>query len=60
MSIRIHTTPFQNESEGNILHCSEGECEGESSNHYHDFILAKELFRWLGRSTYSNDRRDHK
>jgi hypothetical protein len=30
------------------------EGEGESSNHYHDFVPAKELFRWLGRSTYSN------
>jgi hypothetical protein len=27
------------------------EGEGESSNHYHDFVPAKGLFRWLGRCT---------
>ena len=34
--------------------------EGESSNHYHDFIPAKGLFRWLKiASICTNDHEDH-
>ncbi len=35
------------------------EGEDESSNHYHDFVPAKGLFRRLGRSICTNDRRDY-
>ncbi len=33
--------------------------EGESSNRYHDFVPAKELFRRLRRSICTNDHDDH-
>ncbi len=36
------------------------EGEGESSNHYHDFVPAKGLLRWLGRDTCLDDRNEHK
>ncbi len=36
------------------------EGEGKSGDHYHDFILAKELFRRLRPNACSDDRREHK
>jgi hypothetical protein len=51
----ILSTFLKDQSSGRFKHCITWGCE--SSNHYHDFVPAKELFRWLIRSTFTNDRK---